>query len=134
MTERPNLGTVLVIDDDRDTRVAASELLMEAGFRAVTARNGLEALQMLRTGERPIAMLVDMYMPIMDGETFCDTCDTIPAFADIPRIICSVNQSAAAHIKRWRAKAFLAKPIRAERVLEALLSIKPAGGAEGAQA
>lgn len=121
---RPHeLGTILIVDDDRDTRVAASELLMEAGYRTITARNGLEALQLLRGGERPLAMIIDMYMPIMDGESFCDTCDTDPVFATIPRIITSVNKNNGAYIRRWRASAFLEKPIRAERVLEAILSI-----------
>ena len=113
-------GTILVVDDDRDTRQAASEMLTEAGYRPVTARNGLEALHLLRTGERPVAMIVDMYMPIMDGESFCDTCDQEPRFADIPRIIVSVNKTNSSHIRRWRAAAFLEKPIHPERIIEAI--------------
>ncbi len=128
------LGTILIVDDDRDTRVAASEVLVEAGYRTLTARNGLEALQLLRGGERPLAMIIDMYMPIMDGESFCDTCDTEPVFAAIPRIITSVNENNGAYIRRWRATAFLEKPIRAERLLEAILSITAANKPQGARA
>ena len=114
--------TVLVIDDDRDTRVAASEVLTEAGYRPVTARNGLEALQLLRSGERPAVMIIDMYMPIMDGESFCDTCDTEPRFANIPRIIVSVNKTNGQHLRRWRASAFLEKPIDPEQLLLAIVN------------
>ena len=120
--EQPD-KTVLVIDDDRDTRVAASEMLTEAGYRPVTARNGLEALQLLRMGERPLAMIIDMYMPLMDGESFCDSCDADPRFASIPRIIVSVNKTTGQHLRRWRAVAFLDKPIDPERLLESLATV-----------
>ena len=117
-----DFGTVLIVDDDRDTRVAASELLAQAGYRPITARNGLEALHLLRQGERPVVILVDMYMPLMDGEAFCDTCDAIPEFASIPRIIVSANHHARPHIRRWRARSFLDKPVAGDRVLEAVRS------------
>ncbi|MBL8950710.1 MAG: response regulator [Myxococcaceae bacterium] len=113
-------GLVLVIDDDLETRAAISELLADLDYWPVTTRNGLEALESLRRGVRPAAILVDAYMPLMDGETFCAACDEDPGLRDIPRILVSANRDAAARVGRCRAVGFLEKPIDAAELVKAL--------------
>ena len=59
---------VLVVDDDDAIRGALCELLDEAGFATVSARHGLEALQLLaRLPTAPAFIFLDPMMPIMDG-------------------------------------------------------------------
>lgn len=58
---------MLVADDDLETRAATSELLADMSYWPVTTRNGLEELEYLRRGVAPIAMLIDLYLPLMDG-------------------------------------------------------------------
>ena len=60
--------TVLVVDDNQDSRDALALLLECLGFGVATAANGLEALHLMLTlGMRPCVVLVDLIMPVMDG-------------------------------------------------------------------
>src|SRR4030095_16530482 len=63
---------VLVVDDDDGIREAIVDLLVEEGFDAVGAGNGLEALNLLAEAPRkPSLILLDLMMPELDGWTFC---------------------------------------------------------------
>ena len=57
---------VLVVDDSQDARDATALLLEQAGFQAVTAANGLEALIVAHYA-RPAVALLDLMMPVLDG-------------------------------------------------------------------
>jgi CheY-like chemotaxis protein len=59
-------GAVLVVDDDPDVRVIATEMLREAGYTVCEAGSGPEALDMLR-GAPTSVLLVDYAMPVMSG-------------------------------------------------------------------
>jgi CheY-like chemotaxis protein len=58
---------VLIVDDDDDVRETLQMILADEGFEVMTAANGREALQVLRTPQRPEAVLLDLLMPVMDG-------------------------------------------------------------------
>jgi len=60
------LPTVLVVDDSISMRRLLSQLVIDAGYRALTASNGMDALQILGR-ERVDLLLVDMEMPRMNG-------------------------------------------------------------------
>ena len=62
----PRSRLVLIVDDDRDVRDAMAELLQDEGYECLQAKNGLEALAVLKV-ERPGLLLVDLIMPIMNG-------------------------------------------------------------------
>lgn len=57
---------VLIADDDPDARAIYGEYLRFAGFRVVTATNGVEALAAAHA-EWPAVILMDLAMPKMDG-------------------------------------------------------------------
>jgi CheY-like chemotaxis protein len=59
--------TILVAEDDDDTRQSVVELLEEQGYRVVAARHGLEAREYLRKGHGAQCMVMDLWMPEMDG-------------------------------------------------------------------
>ncbi|EMI15758.1 sensory transduction histidine kinase [Rhodopirellula maiorica SM1] len=62
-------GTVLVVDDRRDIRFLAQHFIEKAGGTVVTATNGQEAIEMLRSPDPPPVQVIvmDMQMPVMDG-------------------------------------------------------------------
>jgi DNA-binding NtrC family response regulator len=64
--------TILLVEDDDDTRGALTELLEEQGYRVVAASNGREAQSYLRDHERPSCIVLDLWMPVMDGWTLAD--------------------------------------------------------------
>jgi CheY-like chemotaxis protein len=61
--------TVLLVDDDEDTRAALGELLEEHGYHVAPASNGQEAHDYLLSHPRPSCMVLDLWMPVMDGWT-----------------------------------------------------------------
>ena len=64
--------TVLVVEDDDDTRASISELLEEQGYCVACASNGEDAEAQLRAGTRPDCIVLDLMMPRMDGWTFAE--------------------------------------------------------------
>jgi CheY-like chemotaxis protein len=59
--------TILVAEDDDDTRAEIVELLEADGYRVRAARHGLEAREYLRSGRPAECMVMDLWMPEMDG-------------------------------------------------------------------
>lgn len=61
---------VLVVDDDLGILRLVTEVLSEEGFVPVKAADGAEALDLLRQGLSPSAIVLDLSMPRMDGRAF----------------------------------------------------------------
>ena len=83
---RPPVGSVLVVEDDADTRERLRTLLERDGWTVTEAENGQDGL--LRLDEaRPGVVLLDLTMPVMDGFTFLERMRARPDCADIPVIV-----------------------------------------------
>lgn len=89
----------------------------------MTMRNGLEALEYLRLGGRPAAILVDLHMPLMDGESFCVACDADPRLGKIPRLLISANPEGERRSSVCGARGFLRKPVTEASLYGALLTL-----------
>jgi signal transduction histidine kinase len=64
---KPTGRTILVVDDQIDTLTSVRKLLEREGHHVLTAESGAEALTLL--AHEPIQLLlVDYFMPVMDGE------------------------------------------------------------------
>lgn len=60
--------SVMIVDDSPSVRHLNSSLVKKAGFKAVIAKDGLEALEILQTAQTlPDVILTDVEMPRMDG-------------------------------------------------------------------
>jgi CheY-like chemotaxis protein len=59
--------TILVVEDDEDTRASLRDLLEDHGYQVDTASNGRDAQRYLLHRPAPACMLVDLWMPLMDG-------------------------------------------------------------------
>jgi CheY-like chemotaxis protein len=82
----PARSAVLVLEDDRDVAQTIGELIEDQGYRAIVVDNGREALAVLEH-ERPCLMLIDVFMPIMNGIEFLRVVKARPSLADIPRVV-----------------------------------------------
>lgn len=63
---------VLVVEDYPDARNLLVEWLEGLGYEPLSARNGVEALDLLSQGVEPGLILLDLRMPLMDGWTFME--------------------------------------------------------------
>jgi DNA-binding response OmpR family regulator len=64
----PSSRPVLIVEDDDDIRNSLSQILEDEGIPTLTARNGQEALDILKQEQTaPAVMVLDLMMPVMDG-------------------------------------------------------------------
>jgi CheY-like chemotaxis protein len=81
--------SVLIIDDDSDSREALAELLTDQGYVVSAAANGAEGLVYLRSGKHAHVILLDLMMPDVDGWDFRVEQKRDPALAAIPVVVIS---------------------------------------------
>jgi CheY-like chemotaxis protein len=111
---------VLVIDDDRHTRDAIVAVLEIEGYEVETAPDGKAALELLRQGVVPGAIVLDVMMPVMDGWDFRRHQLADPALASIPVMVMSADPFAAEMARRLAVRDVLAKPVEIEDLLGTL--------------
>jgi CheY-like chemotaxis protein len=68
--ERPHISTVLIVDDNVDSREMFALVLEMAGHTVCTAKDGEEALTVAETFE-PDVIFLDIEMPKADGYVTC---------------------------------------------------------------
>lgn len=108
---------VLVVDDDADVRTTIAEMLEDEGFRVEQASNGAAALDAARRGEAPAVILLDLWMPVLDGWGFLERRATEPTLAGVPVIVMSASPFER-HVPG--VQRLMKKPIRFELLLEAV--------------
>ena len=77
-------NTILVVDDDENTRDILSRALEDNGFKAITAKDGNEGLNQLVND--PTLIVLDLEMPRMDGFEFLEKFVTME-FKSKPNVI-----------------------------------------------
>ena len=90
MTERiPARETcILIVEDEVDARETLCEIIEMAGFSAVGAANGREALDVLAE-RRPCLVILDLMMPVMTGQELLEHMQRQPELATLPVVICT---------------------------------------------
>ncbi|HXT96886.1 MAG TPA: response regulator [Polyangia bacterium] len=82
----PRRPAVLIVEDDRDVALTINDVVEDSGYRALCASNGREALSLLEV-EVPALMLIDLFMPEMNGVELLKVIKKSPKLASIPRVI-----------------------------------------------
>jgi CheY-like chemotaxis protein len=77
---------ILVVDDDPDVILFLSTVLQDHGYRIETARNGVEALDRVRSSP-PDLILLDLMMPQKSGISFLSDLGKEPSLNRIPIIM-----------------------------------------------
>lgn len=131
--------TALVVDDSITIRRTSERFLASHGFRVVTARDGVEAVDILQS-VTPAVVLLDIEMPRMDGFELAAYMRNSGGLAQTPIVMIS-SRSGASHQERARAigvDRFVTKPYREQDLLAQIRAVlcRPdvnyrATGAEG---
>ncbi len=116
---------VLVVEDDDDVREALLLLLDNEGVHAVGATDGLDALGRIEAGFRPSLILLDLMMPVMDGEKFLRARKANPALASIPVVVVSAMQRMRVDPVELDVDEMIPKPVNPVRVIDLVRHYRP---------
>jgi DNA-binding response OmpR family regulator len=113
---------ILIADDDTDVRRLIAVLLERAGYRALEAADGREALRLLYA-QRPAAVVLDVTMPGLDG---WQVLERIREVSDVPVLMLTAQGEELHRVRGLRAGAddYVPKPFGRQELLariEALL-------------
>ncbi len=112
----PSLPTVLIVEDDHDTREMLERFLQLEGFGVRTAANGEAALESLRREGNPCVILLDLMMPVMNGWQFREVQSQDPSLAKVPVVVVTAAGPQSG-IPAIHADGWISKPVDFERLL-----------------
>lgn len=86
---------VMIVDDEPDIRESLQEFFEDEGFAVSTAANGAEALELLEKGPLPCVVILDLMMPILDGNEVYARMQRDPRLSSVPVIVSTSDPSRA---------------------------------------
>lgn len=119
MSKMSNSRKVLVVDDDPVIRDMMVDILDLEGYPIRVARNGLEALQLLR-GEENYLVFLDLMMPGLSGKEVCDILDTEPHVRKRHVIVLMSAMDKLEEAQALSVEAVLPKPFVVEDVINVI--------------
>lgn len=110
------MASVLIVEDDPDTREMLGRFLELEGFDVQTAANGELALKVLQDEEPPSVIILDLMMPVMNGWQFRNVQQSDPNLSQIPVIVVTAA-GVREDIPAINADGWLSKPVDFDRLL-----------------
>ena len=112
---------VLVVDDDPEVRALIREILEGEGYRTWALESG-EAARELARRDRPALIILDLFLPDLDGYTVASQLRADPATANIPVIFITGSDVPVHRTLSFGlgAVAHLPKPFTAAQLLRAV--------------
>jgi DNA-binding response OmpR family regulator len=107
-TESRPTSAILVVDDDPEIRDVVRWLLEDEGWTVETASDGRDALEQA-TRERPALIVLDMGLPILNGEEVARRLHEVYA-SPPPIVVVSADGRAGEKAARIGAASYLHKP------------------------
>ena len=118
LDERLSPSTVLIVDDDETVRSVSAAMLEHAGYRILTAEDGLAAVELFETRSEEIDLvLLDLSMPRMDGQACYEK---LRAIRPGIRVVLSSGFNERDAIERFEGgelAGFIQKPFRAKTLI-----------------
>ncbi len=120
MTDRK----VLVVDDEIHIVQVVAIKLRNNGFEVVTAENGAEALELVRS-QHPDLVITDYQMPVMTGVELIENLRSDAEFVELPVIMLTARGFAIEDDKKARLNvaACLSKPFSPREVLQCVQDV-----------
>ena len=114
---------ILLVDDNEINLSTVGDYLRAQDFCVILARNGLEAIQVVRE-RKPQLVLMDIQLPVMDGIDAISILRADPTFASLP-ILALTSRAMVGDRERCIAAGandYLAKPVQLKQLTHAILS------------
>jgi CheY-like chemotaxis protein len=115
---------VLVIEDDKDSLHAISELLRRADYEVVPADTGREGLRLLHGTTPPDFVVLDFWLPDMTGHTFLTMRSRWPRALQVPVVLVTGDDGwldEHTDLRQLGVAGLLRKPIDPEELLQSLV-------------
>jgi two-component system, chemotaxis family, chemotaxis protein CheY len=112
----------MVIDDSRAIRLILGNILKELGFEVVSAENGLDAMNQMKSHDKIDFALVDWNMPEMNGYEFVCALRADDTYNDVRLMMVTTETEMSQVIKALEAGAneYVMKPFTKEMITEKL--------------
>ena len=121
--------SVLVVEDDDDTRRLIEQELGEAGYEVIPALDGKHALRLMNTA-RPRVLLVDLGLPLMSGDEFVRRWRASGDANDATVVIVSGSENALDIAESLGIRTVIPKPFRIEDLVATVAQcVDPSSGA-----
>lgn len=113
------LPKILVVEDDNDLLQMIKTMLSAVG-EITLARDGQEALDLLKSGFRPNVIVTDLMMPRIDGLTLAKTLKNDPNIGNIPLVMLTAKSGPMDMITGINAGArhYVTKPFKAADLID----------------
>ena len=128
MSESGRPRRVLVVDDDEQLRYVLRETMTEDGYEVEAASNGREALTIIERWQ-PDLIVLDLMMPVMDGETFRQEQRRLGLVERAPVIVLSAAREMLSIAERVGAAASVPKPFDLDDLLATVSRLAASPGA-----
>lgn len=112
---------VLIVDDEPFNVDVLQQELEELDYQIITASNGQEALDKIKS-QHPDLILLDLMMPVLDGFAVLSEIKTDNTLRDIPVIIVSAADDSKSIVKgiKQGADDYITKPVDADHLVKKL--------------
>ena len=113
-----NRQTILIVDDER-FNINVLKGLLDADYDTMVARNGVQALERVKSATLPDLILLDIMMPQMDGYAVCQRLKEAEATREIPVIFVTSMAEVGDETKGFKLGAvdYITKPVSPPVVL-----------------
>lgn len=111
--------TILIIDDSEVVLTMAMDALVQAGYEVLTATNGIEANRFIFSKKRPDLIIMDIMMPMLDGNKKAKLLKENEVSKDIPILL--LSSKSEKEMRELAAEAgangYILKPFSAEELI-----------------
>lgn len=116
-----NLGTVLIVEDDRNTAALVATYLEREGFSTVVVHDGGQAIE-TAAGCDPVFVILDVMLPNMEG---WEICRALRSNSDVPVLILTARQEEVDRVAglAMGADDYVVKPFSPRELVERVKAI-----------
>ena len=111
--------TVLAVDDDMINLKLLKSMLMKSGTvqEVIEAKNGSDAIDVLKSRDDIDVVLLDIIMPVMGGIDVLKVVRADENLRQVPIIVLTTDETKKGEALEFGANAFLMKPIRKDDLI-----------------
>jgi putative two-component system response regulator len=122
--QRDNL-IVLAVDDDMINLKLLKSMIMKSGkvTEVIEAKNGSDAIGVLKSRDDIDLILLDIIMPVMGGIEMLKVVRADENLRQLPIIVLTTDETKKSEALEFGANGFLMKPIRKESLVEKIKTV-----------